>query len=109
IILGGIYTGVFTPTESAAVAVTVTVVIGFIKRTLSIADISKMLESSAKVCGVIVPIIAVSLPLAQAMTVLDIPQSFINVLHTVSESPTIIVLVMIGILLVTGCFMETTP
>lgn len=109
IILGGIYSGVFTPTESAAVAVSVTLIIGFKNRRLSLADIPKMLESSAKVCGIIVPIIAVSLPLAQAMAVLDIPQSFIEMISGISSDPTMVILMMIGILLITGCFMETTP
>ncbi len=109
VILGGIYSGVFTPTESAAVAVTMTVLIGFHQKRLGFADVPKMLESSAKVCGIIVPIIAVSLPLAQVMAVLDIPQSFVQGLNAISSDPTIIILMMIGLLLVTGLFMETTP
>jgi tripartite ATP-independent transporter DctM subunit len=109
IILGGIYSGVFTPTESAAVAVSVTVIIGFKNKRLSLADIPKMLETSAKVCGVIVPIIAVSLPLGQAMSVLHIPQSFVEMINGVSTNPSVVILMIIGILLVTGCFMETTP
>ncbi|AWI81635.1 C4-dicarboxylate ABC transporter [Parazoarcus communis] len=109
VILGGIYSGVFTPTESAAAAVTITVLIGFHQKRLGFADIPKMLESSAKVCGIIVPIIAVSLPLAQIMAVLDIPQSFVQTISGISSDPTMIILMMIGLLLITGLFMETTP
>ena len=46
IILGGIYTGVFTPTEAAAVAVVTTMAIGLIQGTLKLEDFPKMLESS---------------------------------------------------------------
>ncbi len=67
IIWGGIYSGVFTPTEAAAAAVVVTIGIGFWQGTLELADFPKMLESSAKVNGVIVPIIAFALPLAQSL------------------------------------------
>src|SRR3546814_19237719 len=67
IILGGIYSGVFTPTEAAAFAVVTTIVIGLLQGTLTLDDFPKMLLSSAKVNGVIVPIIAFSLPLAQAL------------------------------------------
>jgi tripartite ATP-independent transporter DctM subunit len=109
VILGGIYTGVFTPTESAAVAVTMTTLIGLRQGRLKLADIPKMLETSARVCGVIVPVIAVSLPLAQAMASLDIPQSFVGAIGAVTDSPALVTLMMIAILLVTGCFMETTP
>jgi tripartite ATP-independent transporter DctM subunit len=109
VILGGIYTGVFTPTESAAVAVSMTTLIGLRQGRLSLADIPRMLESSARVCGVIVPVIAVSLPLAQAMASLDIPQSFVGAISAVTDSPALVTLMMIGILLAAGCFMETTP
>ena len=109
VILGGIYSGIFTPTESAAVAVTMTILIGFYQRRLGLADIPKMLESSAKVCGIIVPIIAVSLPLAQIMAILDIPQTFVQGINAISSDPTMIILMMIGLLLITGLFMETTP
>ncbi len=52
IILGGIYSGVFTPTEAAAVAVCTTILIGMSQGTLKLSDFPAMLESSAKVNGV---------------------------------------------------------
>jgi len=78
IILGGIYSGVFTPTEAAAVAVMTTILIGLFQGTLKFEDFPKMLESSAKVNGVIVPIIAFALPLAQTLAALDVPQTFVG-------------------------------
>ena len=50
IILGGIYTGVFTPTEAAAVAVVTTMAIGLLQGTLKLEDFPKMLESSDRHC-----------------------------------------------------------
>ena len=78
VILGGIYTGIFTPTESAAVAVVVTFVIGFAQKTVTLRSLPKMLETSTKVNGVIVPIIAMSLPLAQTLASLEVPQYFLR-------------------------------
>jgi tripartite ATP-independent transporter DctM subunit len=78
IILGGIYSGIFTPTESAAVAALTTMVIGFLQKTIKLSDIPKILETSAKVSGVIVPIIAMSLPLAQTLASLQVPQAFVT-------------------------------
>lgn len=109
VILGGIYSGVFTPTEAASVAVIVVVAIGLYQGRLVLGDIPKMLESSARVCGVIVPIIAVSLPLAQTLAGLNIPQSMVNGISGVTDSSWIIILLMIGILVLAGCVMETTP
>lgn len=109
IILGGIYSGVFTPTESAAVAVAVALVVGFVQRTLTLRDIPPMLETSARVNGVILPIIAVAMLFAQALTVLDVPQAFVRNLVAITDDPVLLVLVMLLIFIVAGMFMETTP
>ena len=109
IILGGIYSGVFTPTEAAAVAVVTTMIIGLLQGTLKLEDFPKMLESSAKVNGVIVPIIAVALPLAQALAALEVPQTFVQAITEVTDSPILITLMMLGVFIIAGCVMETTP
>ncbi|HUV21603.1 MAG TPA: TRAP transporter large permease [Gammaproteobacteria bacterium] len=109
IIMGGIYSGIFTPTEAAAVAVITTIIIGLWKGTITVADFPKMLASSAKVNGVIVPIIAFSLPLAQTLAALEIPQGFVFAMTSLTENTTLIILMMIGILILAGCVMETTP
>ncbi len=109
IILGGIYSGIFTPTEAAAVAVGTTIIIGLLQRTLTLADFPKMLVSSAKVNGVILPIIAMSLPLAQTLAALNVPQGVVFAVTTLTEDPLMIKLLMIGIRIAAGCVMETTP
>ncbi len=109
IILGGIYTGIFTPTEAAAVAVATTITIGLLQGKLTLADFPKMLVSSAKVNGVILPIIAMSLPLAQTLAALNVPQGFVFTVTSLTEDPIMIKLLMIGILIAAGCVMETTP
>lgn len=109
IILGGIYSGVFTPTEAAAVAVVVTMFIGLAQGRLKLSDFPKMLAASAKVNGVIVPIIAFALPLAQVLAVLDVPLAFVNAVISVTEEPALVILLMVGIFILAGCVMETTP
>ncbi len=68
-----------------------------------------MLESSAKVNGVIVPIIAMSLPLAQTLASLQVPQFFVFTMTAMTTNPVLIVIIMLIILMVAGCVMETTP
>ena len=109
IILGGIYSGVFTPTEAAAVAVCTTMLIGMLQGTLKLEDFPKMLESSAKVNGVIVPIIAFALPLAQTLAALEVPQTFVAGITTLTDNKVLIILMMLGIFILAGCVMETTP
>lgn len=109
IIFGGIYSGVFTPTEAAAVAVVTTIVIGLFQGTFRLQDFPGTLEGSAKVCGVIVPIIAVALPLAQVFAINDVPQSLIATVSSITESRALIILMMLGIFILAGLVMESTP
>ena len=109
IILGGIYSGVFTPTEAAAVAVVTTVSVGFMIGTLKLADIPTMLASSAKVNGVILPTVALSLPLAEALGALSVPQYAIEQLLQVTDNAAILVALMLLIFIIAGCVMEAVP
>lgn len=109
IILGGIYSGIFTPTESASVAVIVTLLIGFLQKNISLSDVPKMLETSAKVSGVIVPIIAMSLPFAQTLASLEVPQYFVFTMTSLTDNRYLIMVIMVFILMIAGCVMETTP
>jgi tripartite ATP-independent transporter DctM subunit len=109
IILGGIYSGIFTPTESAAVAVAVALIVGMLQRTVRLRDFPAMLETSARVNGVILPIIAVAILFAQALTVLGVPQALVTGLTSLTESTVMLTLIMLGIFVLAGMFMETTP
>jgi len=109
IIFYGIFSGRLTPTEAGATAVIVTIIIGFILGTLKLSDFPAMLLSSAKVNGIILPIIAFSLPLAQALAIMGVPQGFVYSITALTDDPTLLILMMIGILIAAGCVMETTP
>ncbi|MEO5699203.1 MAG: TRAP transporter large permease [Casimicrobiaceae bacterium] len=109
IILGGIYSGIFTPTESAAVAVAVALVVGLLQRTISLKDFPAMLETSARVNGVILPIIAVAVLFSQALTVLGVPQDLVRGLAAITDNRMALILLMLLLFIVAGMFMETTP
>ena len=109
IIFYGIFSGRLTPTEAGATAVIVTIFMGFILGTLRLSDFPNMLVSSAKVNGVILPIIAFSAPLAEALAIIGVPQGFVAAASSVSDEPWVLILLMLGILIASGCVMETTP
>lgn len=109
IILGGIYSGIFTPTESAAVAVAVGLAVGMVQGTIRLADFPAMLTTSARVNGVVLPIIAVALFFAQALTALQVPQKFVAGMLALSDDPTTLKLIMLGIWIVAGMVMEAGP
>ena len=109
IILGGIYSGIFTPTEAAAVAVLTTMIIGGVIGTIGLADLPVMLERSALVNGVISPIIAVALLFSQALSALGIPAALVDVLLGTTSNFYLLTLIMLAMLFVAGAVMETTP
>jgi len=109
VIFWGIFSGRLTPTEAGATAVVITIFLGFILGTLKLSDFPAMMVSSAKVNGVILPIIAISLPLAQTMAALGVPQGFVFAVTSLTENPYLLILLMIAILIAAGCVMETTP
>ncbi|MDJ1016703.1 MAG: TRAP transporter large permease [Paracoccaceae bacterium] len=109
IIFYGIFSGRLTPTEAGATAVMVTIFMGFILGTLKLSDFPAMLVSSAKVNGVILPIIAFSIPLAEALAIIGVPQGFVAVATGVSDEPWVLIIMMVAILIASGCVMETTP
>ena len=109
VIFAGIFSGSLTPTEAGATAVTITIAIGLFLGTLKLSDFPAMLVSSAKVNGVILPIIAFSLPLAEALATMGVPQGFVQAVTGLSSDPSVLILLMIVILIAAGCIMETTP
>ena len=109
IIFYGIFSGRLTPTEAGATAVVVTIIMGFILGTLKLSDFPAMLVSSAKVNGIILPIIAFSAPLAEALAIMGVPQGFVTAVTSLTDDPYVLILLMIGILIAAGCVMETTP
>lgn len=109
IILGGIYSGVFTPTESAAVAAAVALAIGMLQKRIALTDFPAMLGTSARVCGVVLPIIAVALLFAQALTVVNVPQQFVAWVTSFATTRESVILLMLVIWIVAGMFMEASP
>jgi len=99
IILGGIYGGVFTPTEAAAVAVIISLPIGFlIYRGLKMKNFYKIVKDSATSVGTIMVMILVALMLGQTFVMLRIPQAIINFMFGITTSR-LLLLFMINILL----------
>lgn len=108
IILGGIYGGIFTPTEAASVAVVYGFVVGFfIYRELSIKSLPKIFVNTAVSTSVVMFIISTAQVFGWIMTSQRIPDRIAQAFISFSESPYIILLLINLLLLVVGCFMET--
>jgi len=99
IILGGIYGGVFTPTEAAAVAVIISLPIGFlIYRGLKLNNFYKLVRESATSVGTIMIMILLALMLSQVFVINRIPQAIISFMFGITTNR-FLLLFMINILL----------
>jgi len=108
IILGGIYTGVFTATEAASVAVIYILLIDrLVYRQIKISDLPEVFFQSGKTIGVIGMMIAMSAVFAWILQTQGVAQLLDNMLHAVSGgSAFLILLVMQFILFLSGMFLE---
>lgn len=107
LILGGIYGGVFTPTEAASVAVFYSLFVGlFIYRELTWKRIIDALRFTALLTGILI-IIAPSFAFGQILALYDLPDTVQNFLNTVANNPFWVMMIIGAILIFVGTFMES--
>jgi C4-dicarboxylate transporter DctM subunit len=106
IILGGIYLGAFTPTEAAAVSAVYAFVVVLVYRDLRLADIPRVLIDSAKMTSMLMFIIGNAFLFAFVLTTEQIPQTVAEWIVGLGLSPWAFLLVLNGLLLVAGNFMD---
>ena len=110
IILGGIYSGVFTPTEAACVSVVYSIFVSvFIYKEMDMKGLYKTFLTAAVINGVTSFLLGYSTVFSTFMTFERVPQAISEFLMTVTESPVILLLIINAILLVVGCFLDTVP
>lgn len=108
VLLGGIYSGYFSPTEAAAVAILYSVIVeALIYRDMRLRDFAQTLLQSGILIGTLFPLIAVAVSINLVLTENHVPQVLIDFAVNHVDSPTVFILIVNGILLVMGCFMDT--
>jgi C4-dicarboxylate transporter, DctM subunit len=106
IIVGGVKSGVFTMTESAAVAVGYAFLVGLVERELTVRKVWDALTATAITTSSLLFILAMASIVAFALTVEDVPTTFANMLLGVSSNPVIVLLMVNLMLLILGKFLE---
>lgn len=110
IILGGIYGGIFTPTEAAAVAVVYALIVGFfVYRELTLKKLLASLSSSAVTTSTIMVIVGTATGLARMLTLEQIPTTLANFIANLTDSRVLVLIAMNIFLLLVGCVMDGTP
>ena len=106
IILGGILAGIVTPTEAAAVAVFYALTVGLCQRQIQMKALIHMLVRTTRITGVVFLIIASASILSWWMTFMQIPEQIASAMLSISQTPWIVKMLILLLLLVIGMFMD---
>lgn len=107
IILGGTYSGIFTPTEAAAVAIVYGAIVSrFIYKELKFSDFPKIAVGSAMTAGKILVIVAFASYFGKLLTLLQIPTEISRAILGVSDNKWVVLMLIVILLLIMGMLMD---
>ncbi|KQU73465.1 MULTISPECIES: TRAP transporter large permease [unclassified Rhizobacter] len=110
IIIGGMKSGVFTPTEAAVVAAFYALVVAlFVHREMRIAEVVGVLERAAKTTAIVMFLCAGAQVASYMITLADLPSVLTNWLGPLVESPRLLMAVMMIVLVLIGTALDLTP
>lgn len=110
IVVIGVVAGVFTATESAAIAVIYSLIVSvYIYRGLNWKGVWKILDNCVETLSIVLILIATSSVFGYCLTTLHVPDMAAKAITSISSNPIIIALLLNGILLVLGCIMDMAP
>ncbi|MDR1071004.1 MAG: TRAP transporter large permease [Gracilibacteraceae bacterium] len=107
IILGGIYSGIMTPTESASVSLIYALLVGFlVYRSLSLKSLGPMLVSSASTIGVVMVMIFMVMMLSRIYIMENLPDSMLDVINSVSQNRFVVLCLVNIFMIIVGMLMD---
>lgn len=109
IIIGGIYTGVFTATEAAAVAVAYSLLLGFVYKELHLRDLYKIAFDVMKDAATVGIVLAASSLYAWILVRTRVPVTLVSNLTMLTDNPTLIMVMITAVLMILGMFLASIP
>lgn len=108
IVLGGIYGGVFTPTEAAAIAAVYGIIVSvFVYKEVKLSELMYIGFNSSLLCAAVLVIIGISSGFGRILTITNIPAMIASFILDITTSKVLILLFINILLLLVGTFMET--
>ena len=108
IIVGGIMTGIFTSTEAGAIGLLYGLLVGLLTKELPLKELPSILINGALTSASIMYIIATSQALGWILTIERLPQALVAFLSSLTSNSTAIIFIILGTLLIMGCFLVDT-
>ena len=107
-VLGGIFSGVFTPTEAGAVGAALAIVIAMVRRSLSLESIKKALIETAEGTSTVFVIVIGAVMFSTFLGLTSLPTQLAQQLLALVDSPLTVIFVISVLFLILGCFIEST-
>lgn len=108
ILLGGILSGVFTPTEASIVTCVYALVVGvFVYKEIQITDVPRIVWENIRACASIIVLIGLANVFAYILTAERIPQMVANSILSITDNRIVVILLINMVLLFVGMFMES--
>ena len=108
LVLGGIYTGLFTPVEASIMAVVYALIVGrFVYGSLDAPKLKIAFERTHLISGALMIVVACSTLFGRVITFERIPQALVALFSEAASGPIAVLLLINVLLLIIGCFMET--
>ncbi|MDY6399528.1 MAG: TRAP transporter large permease [Synergistales bacterium] len=109
ILLGGVYTGIYTPTEGAAIAVVYTCIVSiYVFKNLKWRDIPRIVVKNARSTGTILFVAIAAKPASVLFEIDGLPTRVAEMIAGISDNRIVILLVLYAFLIVVGMFMDAT-
>lgn len=110
IIVGGILSGVFTATESSAIAVIYTILVGgWVYRSLGWQRFAESAKQSVQIAAMVLLIIGAATAFGYALAILEAPSQLSALITSITDNPILILLIINIMLLLLGTFMDMSP
>ncbi len=107
VVVGSIYAGLATPTEAAALGVVAALILAAANKTLTIDMLRHAIEGTMRTTSMIMLIILAAVFLNFVLSIIGLTQALADFVTGLGLTPMQTMLMLIGILLIVGCFMET--
>ncbi len=110
IVIAGVVGGIFTATESAAIAVVYSLLVSvFVYKGLNWKGVWKSLDTCIETLGIVLVLIAMSAAFGTCLTLLHVPDKAAALITGISSSPVVVIILLNVILLVLGMIMDMAP
>jgi tripartite ATP-independent transporter DctM subunit len=107
VVMGGIYLGIFTPTEAAGIGAGGALVIGFSRRSLNLLAVYETLIDTARTSAMLFSVVIGALIFSDFINRAGLPDALLNFVTALELSPVVVILVILGIYIILGMVFES--